>query len=131
MLCQIAGLSYENAAAMTAGDLHIADGTATIHTPGGKATLRGHPRHPAVRAMRAGPLGACPGPNGRLPGRSSHRRDHRPGATLTPDSPHLCHSTTTITQTTRRVPLLPLDGNGVTGSAGLCCELPNSLVEAE
>ena len=43
VLCQIAGLSYENAATMTAGDLHVADGAATIRTPGGKTTLRDVP----------------------------------------------------------------------------------------
>jgi len=32
-LCQISGLSDENVATLTAGDLNVADGVATIHTP--------------------------------------------------------------------------------------------------
>jgi hypothetical protein len=108
VLGQIAGLSYENAATMTAGDLHVADGAATIRTPGGKTTLRDVPDDdllcgPCALARWVHALDlTVVYPDGRVIATVIAR-----AVPLTPDSPHLCHSSTTITEITRRAALLP------------------------
>src|SRR6476660_4660946 len=107
VLGQIAGLSYENAATMTAGDLHVADGAATIRTPGGKTTLRDVPDDllcgPCALARWVHALDlTVVYPDGRVIATVIAR-----AVPLRSDSPHLCHSNNSITELTRRVALLP------------------------
>jgi len=113
VLSQLAGLSYANIAALTAGDLTIADGTATIRTPGGKTTLRGIDNDllcgPCALARWVHALDlTMVYPDGRVTAAVIAR-----AVPLTPHSPQLCDGTTVITETTRQVLLLPpTEGGG-------------------
>ncbi len=107
VLSELAGLSYGNIAALTAGDLTITGGVATIRTPGVKSILRD-----VVDDLQCGPCALARWvhaldltvvyPDGRVIAALIAR-----AVPLTPDSPHLCHSNNAITAITRRVPLLP------------------------
>ena len=107
VLSHLAGLSYDNIAALTAGDLTVADGVATIRTPGGQTLLRDN-----ADDLLCGPCALARWvhaldltvvyPDGRVIAAVIAR-----AVRLTPDSPHLCHSNNAITEITRRVPLLP------------------------
>ena len=125
VLSQLAGLSYANIAALTAGDLTIADGTATIRTPGGKTTLRGIDNDllcgPCALARWVHALDlTMVYPDGRVTAAVIAR-----AIPLTPHSPHLCDSTTVITETTRQVLLLPpTDRWGHPARAPIPPELP-------
>lgn len=107
VLSQLAGLSYKKVAALTAGDLTVADGVATIRTPGGKTTLRD-----VADDLLCGPCALARWvhaldlmvvyPDTRVLAAVIAR-----AVPLAPDSPHLCHSGNAVTQITRQVPLLP------------------------
>lgn len=101
VLSHLAGLSYDNIAALTAGDLTVADGVATIHTPGGETLLRDN-----ADDLLCGPCALARWvhaldltvvyPDGRVIAAVIAR-----AVRLTPDSPHLCHSNNAITEITR------------------------------
>ena len=107
VLSQMAGLSFENISELTVGDIHIADGVATIRTPGGTTTL-----HQTDDGLICGPCTLA---------RWVHALDLRSvysnsrviaaviarAAPLTVDSPHLCQGTINVTETTRQLPVLP------------------------
>jgi hypothetical protein len=107
VLSQMARLSYENIAALTAGDLTVAGGSATIRTAGGTTTLGD-----VADGMLCGPCALARWvqaldltvvyPDGRVIAAVIAR-----AVPLTPDSPHLCHSNNAMTEITRRVTLLP------------------------
>jgi hypothetical protein len=106
-LSQLAGLPYGNIAELTAGDVSVADGTATISTPGGRTKL-----HAVADDLLCGPCALA---------RWVHALDltivYPDGRTIaaliarampvTADSPHLCQSNNKITEVTAQVTLLP------------------------
>jgi len=107
VLAELAGLNVEQIAAVDAGDVTIAGGTATIRTQGGTTNLRG-----VDDDLLCGPCALARWvhaldltvvyPDGRLIAAVIGR-----AVPLRPDSPHLCHSNNSITELTRQVPLLP------------------------
>jgi hypothetical protein len=106
VLSQMAGLSYDNIAELTVGDVTIADGLATIRTPGGTTTLRMTPDDlicgPCALARWLHALDMTTVyPTGRVIAAVIAR-----AAPLTADSPHLCQGTVTVTETTRSMSLL-------------------------
>ena len=107
VLSQMAGMSDEHIAGLTAGDVVIADGAATITAPTGTITL------PASSdGLSCGPCALA---------RWLHVLDMTViypdryvidaviarAASLSADSPHLCRGTHAVTDTTRQLPLLP------------------------
>jgi hypothetical protein len=107
VLSQLAGLSYPQIAAISAGDLTVAGGVATIRTPGGKTTLKA-----VDNGLLCGPCALARWvhaldltvvyPDGRVIATVIAR-----AVPLTADSPHLCHSNNAITDVTRQAALLP------------------------
>ena len=107
VLSQFAGLSAGQIGALTAGDLTIADGVATIRTSGGKTTLR-----LVDDDLLCGPCALARWvhaldltvvyPDGRVIASVIAR-----AVPLTANSPHLCQSNNAITPPTQRVALLP------------------------
>jgi hypothetical protein len=107
VLSQLAGLSYGQIATLTAGELSIVDGVATVRTVGGKTTLR-----KVDDDLLCGPCGLARWvhaldltvvyPDGRVIAALIAR-----AVPVTSDSPHLCVSNNGITEPTRRVALLP------------------------
>src|SRR6478609_5620938 len=107
VLAELAGLRVEQIASVAAGDITIAEGTATIRTQGGSTILRG-----VEDSLLCGPCALA---------RWVHALDltvvYSDGRViaaliaravpLRSDSPHLCHSNNSITELTRRVALLP------------------------
>lgn len=113
VLSQLAGLSYPQIATLTAGDVSIAKGIATIRTTGGRTTLR-----QVDDDLLCGPCGLARWvhaldltvvyPDARVIAALIAR-----AVPLTSDSPHLCQSNNSITEITARVALLPpIDGWG-------------------
>ena len=113
LLSQLAGLSYPQIAALTAGDVAIADGVASIRTIGGRTTLR-----QVEDDLLCGPCALARWvhaldltviyPDGWVVAALIAR-----AVPLTSDSPHLCESRHSITELTARVALLPpIDGWG-------------------
>ena len=74
VLSQLAGVPYQHLATLTAGDISIADGVATIRSPAGEWTARSGRRRGLVRAVRGRPVAEDPGP-GR---HQTEHQDHRP-----------------------------------------------------
>lgn len=107
VLSQMAGLSQDSIAELTVGDISIADGVATIHSPGGTTILRKVEDDlicgpcALARWVRALDLTAVY-PNGRVAAAIIAR-----AAPLTADSPHLCQGTISVTDVTRRMAVLP------------------------
>jgi hypothetical protein len=107
VLCYMAGLSYDNIATLTVGDVTISDGTATIRTPGGTTILR-----QAEDGLLCGPCALARWlhaldmtmlyPNGRVIAAVIAR-----AVPLTARSPHLCQGAIAVTDATKRVALLP------------------------
>ena len=107
VLAHQAGLSYTQIATLTAGDITISDGLATIRTVGGRTTLSG-----AADNLLCGPCALARWvhaldltvvyPDGRVIAALIAR-----AVPLTPDSPHLCESNNAITETTRGFALVP------------------------
>src|SRR6478672_13551090 len=106
VLSQMAGLSYDNIATLTVGDVTVSEGTATIRTPGGTTILR-----QADDGLLCGPCALARWlhaldmtmlyPNGRVIAAVIAR-----AVPLTADSPHLCEGTVTVTESTRRLTLM-------------------------
>jgi len=108
VLSQLAGVPYGHLATMTAGDISIADGVATIRSPVGQWTLR-----PADNeAIRCGPCAvvrwlkildlAVTKPSTKTIARALKKAvvvDHR--------SPHVCDTALLLDDRTKSVPLLP------------------------
>jgi len=107
VLSQLAGLSFGTIAGLTAGDLSIVEGVATIRTVGSRTTLR-----PVDDDLLCGPCALARWvhaldltvvyPDGRVIAAVIAR-----AVPVTADSPHLCQTNNTITEVTRRVALLP------------------------
>jgi hypothetical protein len=106
VLSHMAGLSYDNIATLTVGDITVSDGVATIRTPGGTTTLR-----QAEDGLLCGPCALARWlhaldlttlyPNGLVIAAVIAR-----AVPLTADSPHLCQGTVTVTESTRRLTLM-------------------------
>ena len=107
VLSQMAGLSFDNIAELTVGDISVAEGVAIIRTPGGTTTL-----HSADDALICGPCALARWvraldltsvyPNTCVVAAVIAR-----APALTPGSPHLCEGTVTVTDATRSMPILP------------------------
>jgi hypothetical protein len=107
VLLQMAGMSDEDIAGLTAGDMVIADGAATISAPTGTITLAA-----SGDSLSCGPCALA---------RWLHLLDMTViypdrcvidaviarGAPLSAGSPHLCGGTHAVTDATRQLPLLP------------------------
>lgn len=107
VLSQLAGLSFGQIAGLTAGDLTVIDGVATISTAAGRTTLEAVDDDllcgPCTLARWVHALDlTVVYPDGRVIAAVIAR-----AVPLTPDSPHLCQSNNTITEITRSVTLLP------------------------
>lgn len=103
----LAALPYPVIAALTAGDVSIAGGVASMRSPAGTTTLRfvddGLLCGPCALARWVHALDLTVAyPDGRVIAAVIAR-----AVPLTADSPHLCHSNNAITEVTSRVPLLP------------------------
>ena len=106
VLSYMAGLSYDNIATLTVGDITVSDGVATIRTPGGTTTLR-----QADDGLLCGPCALARWlhaldmttlyPNGLVIAAVIAR-----AVPLTADSPHLCQGTVTVTESTQRLTLM-------------------------
>ena len=107
VLSQLAGVPYRHLATLTAGDIHIAGGAATIRSSAGEWTL-----HPADDAELCGPcavarwlkilnLAVTHLSTRTIAGalKKANPVDHR--------SPHVCHTGPALGEATRAVPLLP------------------------
>ena len=107
VLSQLAGVPYKPLATLTAGDLHVAEGVATIRSPAGEWTLR-----PDDDAELCGPCTVARWLKilnlavTQLSTRTiaealkkTSQVDHR--------SPHVCHTRPALAATTTAVPLLP------------------------
>ena len=115
VLSYMAGLSYENIATLTVGDVTISDGTATIRTPGGTTILR-----QADDGLLCGPCALARWlhaldmtvlyPNGRVIAAVIAR-----AVPLTAESPHLCLGSITVTEPTQHLTLM-----AATDQWGLC-----------
>jgi len=102
----MAGLSYDNIATLTVGDVTVSQGVATIRTPGGTTILR-----QADDGLLCGPCALARWlhaldmtmtyPNGSVIAAVIAR-----AVPLTADSPHLCEGTVTVTESTRRLTLM-------------------------
>jgi hypothetical protein len=107
VLSHIAGLSYGQIAALSAGDMTISGGVAIIRTTGGRTTLRA-----ADDCLVCGPCALARWvhaldltvvyPDGRVIATVIAR-----AVPLTENSPHLCDSNNAITEITARSALLP------------------------
>jgi hypothetical protein len=107
VLSQIAGVPYRHLAALTAGDVTVADGTATITAPAVTWTLR-----PADDGLLCGPCAVTrwvrvlnlviTRPNNRDIAQALKK-----AKPVTGRSPHLCRSTRGLDEATLAVPLLP------------------------
>ena len=107
VLSELAGLDYEQIAALTAGDLTISDGVALIRTTGGTTKLTRNDDDllcgPCALARWVHALDlTVVYPDGRVIAAVIAR-----AVPLTSNSPHLCQSNNAITEVTRRVALLP------------------------
>jgi hypothetical protein len=107
VLSQVAQLPYADIAALTAGEVKITGGVATIRTPGGTTTLRRNEDDllcaPCALARWVHALDlTVVYPDGRVIAAVIAR-----AVPLTPRSPHLCESNNEITEVTRRLALLP------------------------
>ena len=106
-LSKLAGLTYGNIAELTAGDVTVAAGTATISTPGGRTKL-----HAVANDLLCGPCALARWvhaldltivyPDGRVIAALIAR-----AMPVTAESPHLCQSNNKITEVTAQVTLLP------------------------
>ena len=106
VLSHMAGLSYDNIATLTVGDITVSDGVATIRTPGGTTTLR-----QAEDGLLCGPCALARWlhaldlttlyPNGLVIAAVIAR-----AVPLTADSPHLCQGTVTVTESTQHLTLM-------------------------
>ena len=74
VLSQLAGVPYKALATVTAGDVTLVDGTATIRYAGGGVDASSGRRRPGVRGVRGRPVAGGPAGGGH-PGR--HRRGRR------------------------------------------------------
>jgi hypothetical protein len=107
VLAELAGLRFEQIASVAAGDVTITGGVATIRTHGGTTILRS-----VDDDLLCGPCALARWvhaldltvvyPDGRVIAAVIAR-----AVPLRSDSPHLCHSNNSITELTRKVPLLP------------------------
>ena len=93
VLSQLAGVPYQHLATLTAGDVTVAAGAATITAAGQTRTVEAVRRSGAVRAVRDHPLAADPR-------RDRHQDRHprgldapRKAESLTSESPHVCRGT--------------------------------------
>lgn len=107
VLTTLAALPYPVIAALSAGDVTIAGGVASIRAPAGATTLRfvddGLLCGPCALARWVHALDLTVAyPDGRVIAAVIAR-----AVPLTADSPHLCHSNNAITELTSRVALLP------------------------
>jgi hypothetical protein len=107
VLSQVAQLPYASIAALTAGELQIADGVASIRTPGGMTRVRrnedGLICGPCALARWVHALDlTVVYPDGRVIAAVIAR-----AVPLTAHSPHLCDSNNTITEVTGRLAVLP------------------------
>jgi len=107
VLSQLAGVPYRHIAALTAGNIFVADGVTTIRSPAGEWTL-----HPADDVLLCGPcaivrwlkildLAVTQLSTRTIAGalKKTSQVDHR--------SPHVCHPGPVLGAATRAVPLLP------------------------
>jgi len=107
VLCQLAGVPYRHLAALTAGDISVADGVVTIRSPAGEWTLR-----PAEDAVLCG---ACAAVRWlkildlavTKPSTKTIARAMKKASAIDHRSPHVCHTSPVLGETTRGVPLLP------------------------
>ena len=108
VLSQLAGVPYRHLATLTAGDIHIEEGVATIRSAAGEWTLGAADDVDLVRAVRGRPVAEDPGP-GR---HETEHQDHRPGPEEgagggPPVAARLPHRAGPRRQRRRVVPLLP------------------------
>ncbi|MET0967367.1 MAG: hypothetical protein ABWZ02_13275 [Nakamurella sp.] len=106
-LSKLAGLTFGNIAELTAGDVTVAGGVATISTPGGRTKL-----HAVDDDLLCGPCALARWvhaldltivyPDGRVIAALIAR-----AMPVTAESPHLCQSNNKITEVTAQVTLLP------------------------
>jgi len=96
VLSQLAGLPYKRIAALTAGDVTVHDGTTTITTPAGTATLLPAADDPVT----------C-GPCAVTRWLRVLDRAGQAAPPVTDHSPHPCRSTRSEAEATRSAPLLP------------------------
>lgn len=107
MLSQLAGVSYEHLAVLTAGDITLADGIATI-TAGTRSWTIAPVDDPVVcgpcavmRWLRVLDIAATKISTAAVADAVGHADK------VTSDSPHQCRSTRTLDAATLMVPLLP------------------------
>lgn len=125
VLSYMAGLSYDNIATLTVGDVTISDGTATIKTPGGTTILR-----QADDGLLCGPCALARWlhaldmtmlyPNGRVIAAVIAR-----AVPLTAESPHLCLGSVTVTEPTQHLTLMAAsDQWGLCGTGDIAAATP-------
>ena len=107
VLSQMAGLADEHIAGLTAGDVVIADGAATITAPTGTITLAA-----SGDTLICGPCALARwvrvlDMTVTYPDRYVIDSVIARAAALSANSPHLCRGTYTVTDATRQMPLLP------------------------
>jgi len=107
VLSQLAGVPYRHLARLTAGDISVADGVATVRTAAGEWTLR-----PADDAVLCGPCAVVRWLKildlaVTKPSTKTIARALKCAAVLDHRSPHVCRSGPALGEATRGVPLLP------------------------
>ncbi|HEY5148565.1 MAG TPA: hypothetical protein VIJ23_01840 [Mycobacterium sp.] len=95
VLSLLAGVPYRHLATLTAGDIHIEEGVATIRSAAGEWTLR-----PADDAILCGPCARNRAPK-------TIARALKKAAVIDHRSPHVCGAGSVLGEATRGVPLLP------------------------
>ena len=107
VLSQLAGVPYRHLATLTAGDITVVDGIATITAPAGGWTVASDD-DPVICGCRARhPLAAGARPGGHQDQHRRRRRGGRKAEAVTGESPHLCRSSRELDDATAVVPLLP------------------------
>ena len=107
VLSQLAGVPYSHLAALTAGDVYIADGVATIRSPAGEWTLR-----PADDGLLCGPCAVVRWLKildlaVTKPSTKTIARALKKASAVDQRSPHVCQSGPVLGDTTKTMPLLP------------------------
>jgi len=107
VLSELAGVPYKHLATLTAGDLHVAEGMATIRSPAGEWTLR-----PADDGLQCGPCAAVRWLKildlaVTKPSTKTIARAMKKAAAVDHRSPHVCLSGPVLGEATRGVQMLP------------------------
>jgi hypothetical protein len=107
VLSQLAGVPYQHLAVLTAGDVRMEEGVATIRSEAGEWTLR-----PADDAVLCGPCAVVRWLKVldlavTKPSTKTIARALKKAAVVDPRSPHVCRSGPVLDEITKAVPLLP------------------------